>query len=156
MSLTDSPKFEDELDNSPPVQPPSSTGGSDEQPPSASRRRRTRVVIGVLAGLVLITGLMLVLQRGSTPEVRVGSASIRGQVVDSQGKGVANAVVFVEGMSVSVTTGENGTFSISGVPGGQLVIVVGVTPEAPHFVTVSVGASDSKDVGQIVYESGIK
>ena len=59
-------------------------------------------------------------------------------------------------MSVSVTTDENGAFSIHGAPNGQLVIVVGVTPEAPHFVTISVGENDTKDVGQIVYQAGTR
>ena len=94
MSLTNSPKFEDELDNSPPEQHPMSEGDSvDEQPPSAPRRRWTRVVIVVLAVLVLISGSLLVLGRGKAPQVRVGSATIRGQVVNAQGKGIANAIV---------------------------------------------------------------
>ena len=154
MSLTNSPKFEDEFNAQPPDNPPPSGGEPDQQPPSAPQRW-TRILIGVLAALLLISGLLLVVGgRGGTSEVSSGSATIQGHVVNSRGSAVTNAIVFVEGMASSVTTDGNGSFSIRGAPSGQVVIVVGVTPEAPHFVNIAVAANGIADVGQIVYQPG--
>ena len=153
MSLTNSPKFEDDLDSAPPEQPPPSGGESDQERPPSASKRWTRVVMIVLAALVLLSGLLLVLGRGNTPEVKAGSATIRGHVVNAQGRGVSNAIVYLEGMQTSAITDQSGAFTISGAPGGIQVIVVGVTPEAPHFVNVSVEPNATKDVGQIVYQA---
>jgi CarboxypepD_reg-like domain len=152
MSLTNSPKFEDDLDSAPPEQPPSG-GESNQEPPPSAPKRWTRLVMIVLAALVLLSGLLLVLGRGSTPETKTGSATIRGQVVNAQGGGVSNAIVYLEGMQTSVITDQSGAFTISGAPDGPQVIVVGITPEAPHFVNVSVQPNATKDVGQIVYQA---
>jgi len=154
MSLTNSPKFEDEFENAP-LDPSAPSGGEPDQPPPTRSKRRTRILIGVLAALVLVSGLLLVANRRANPaSVNAGSATIHGQVVNPQGAAVSNASVYVEGMESSVTTDASGAFSISGAPGGQVVIVVGVTPESPQFVTVNVGANDTNDVGQIVYQVG--
>lgn len=151
MSLTNSPKFEDEFNNAPLEQPTSHDGGSNEEPPSPSRRRAP-VVIAVLVMLILASGLLLVNRGGSSTPT--GTSTIRGQVVDAQGAGVTNARVYVEGMTSLVTTDASGSFTITNAPAGQVWIVVGVTPEAPKFVSVAVAADATKDVGQIVYEAG--
>ena len=154
MSLTNSPKFEDEFNNALSDQSTPS-GGEPNQPPPSRSKRWTRVLIGVLVALVLVSGLLLVANRRANPVgVDAGSATIHGQVVNSEGAAVSNASVYVEGMGSSVTTDASGVFSISGAPNGQIVIVVGVTPESPQFVTVNVGANDTNDVGQIVYQVG--
>lgn len=150
MSLTNSPQFEDGFEETFPEQLVTD-GGSLEPQPSPPRRWTRALIVG-LTLLIMIGGLLLVLRQGSPPVARVGSAAIHGQIVNLQGTGVPDAVVFVEGMNSSVTTGEGGVFSITGAPDGILVIVVGVTPEAPQFATFSVGVNTTNDLGQIVYQ----
>src|SRR5262245_50479534 len=137
MSLTNSPKFDDEFEDAPLEKPPSAPGEPSDKPPlPPSSRHWTHIVIAVLAVLVVVTAALLALGGGGSPQTtKAGSATIRGQVVNAQGQGVVDAIVYVEGMQAEVTTDQNGGFSISSVPDGPQMIVVGVTPEAPRFVS---------------------
>ena len=138
MTMTDSPKLEYHESGKPP----------EEKPPVDSRQV-TRMAIVVLGVAVLLSGLVLVLSRSGALE-RTGSATINGMIVDSAGAPVTDAVVYVEGMTVNAFTDSSGSFSISDAPSGQIILVVGVTPEPPRFYDYSVEAQATTDVGQIL------
>jgi Carboxypeptidase regulatory-like domain len=151
MSLTDSPSFGDGSENVPlEEQPPSNQTPEPKLP--VGRNRWTRIVIAVLFLAVLVTGLVFMLERTATSGIQVGSVTVIGQVVDSNGNPIPNAQVYVEGMDYAVTTDQSGNFAINGAPDGQVVVVVGVTPQPPHFEVVNAQENDTKDLGQIVVQ----
>ena len=151
MSLTDSPSFEDGSENAPLEEHLPSEPTPEGKPPFGSITR-TRVIIAILFVAVVVTGLIFILEQTATSKTQVGTVIVKGQVVDSKGKPIPNAQVYVEGMGFAVTTDPSGDFSISGVPDGQVVVVMGVTPAPPHFEIVMAQANDTKDLGQIILQ----
>ena len=153
MSLSESPKFDQEAENASledkrPAEP------TPESKPPSGRPHWTRIAIAALALAIIIMGALYVVGHtgGGTSETRTGSVTIHGLVVDPQGLPIPNAVVYVEGMEVEVSTDARGSFTIEKAPAGKLIVVVGVTPEAPQFLVVTVGADNFSDVGRIVYQ----
>ena len=152
MPLSDSPRFDaDEMDaplGAGPLPEP-----APEAKPPTKRPRWTRILIGVLVIAIVFSGALFVLMRTRpVTETRAGSSTIQGIVVDTQGDPIPDAQVYVEGMESEVRTDARGAFAINNAPSGQVMVVVGVTPEPPFFLSVNVGTGDTNDVGEIAYQ----
>ena len=143
MGLIDSPQFDDRgqiIEEMP------------EHEPDRRRRRFRLTIAGLLALNVLLVLSLLI--SDAQPIVRMtGAATIRGQVVDEQGRPLAEAHVYVEGMAFSVVTDADGQFVIEQVPVDDVVLVVGVTPQPPQFIDIVVRVQGEQNIGQVVYRA---
>jgi hypothetical protein len=108
-------------------------------------------LIVFLTVAVVVAGLLLVMSR-QDEGADSGSAIIKGKLVDETGVAIPNAVVYIEGMISNTTSDEQGEFSIANAPAGQQYLVVGVTPEPPEFIALTLISHETRDLGSIVLE----
>ncbi|GLB52605.1 TonB-dependent receptor [Neptunitalea chrysea] len=84
------------------------------------------------------------------------SGVLTGTVVDSQGKEPLPSVsVTVEGTTLSVSTNENGTFTINDVPTGEVVLVISTEGFLVNTLTIKM-PEQGLDLGMVFLEKDLK
>ena len=94
------------------------------------------------------------------PQPAAGTATVQGQIVgaDNPGTPIANAVITVEGLARSVTSGADGRFAIANLPAGDWLISV-ITPQSEEYGTssarVTLGEDETATVSMAVLPLGL-
>ncbi|MBM3150982.1 MAG: carboxypeptidase regulatory-like domain-containing protein [Chloroflexi bacterium] len=135
MSLTDSPTLKEFED------------GIPEPPPSPTPRRK--LFRWALAGLAVVTGLLLVAQfsRSDLAMGLAGRGGLTGVIIDENGNALA-ARVYVFGIDRPVDADADGSFVYSDVPAGLRSLVVAYNGTAQEY-PVEVTAGRVVDVGEV-------
>jgi hypothetical protein len=118
-------------------------------PDRPDRRNVFRMIIAVLVVILLV---LLGVNFLDSPAARVlsGRGSVQGQVVDEHGQ-PASARVIIFGADLSTTTGQDGTFTLSGVPAGSQTLVVAYHISAVE-IPITVVPGQDINVGQVQFK----
>lgn len=103
--------------------------------------------------LAIVENHITMVERPTTVEVE--SAMIFGQVTDTAGNVLSNAIVRVVGTPRAVETDEKGSYVIAGIPPGTYTIGAGCTGYMPDTHQVTVGSGEQVEVNFVLTEIGI-
>lgn len=117
-------------------------------------RRPRRIVWGIIVSLaVLALGFgIFTLARNGTLALLTGTGSVTGVVFDDTGNPV-EADIFIFDTKLSARSDGNGVFSLSGIPAGERVVVVGYRGIAREYPAVIVSGGVI-DLGELHFQPG--
>jgi hypothetical protein len=120
---------------------------------NAESRARWPLMVMAVLGLLIITNVIVLLTRSDTPaqSTLTGNATVFGKLVQPDGSPIAQAIVHVNGLVEYTFTRDDGTFTVMGVPEGEVELIIGVTPDPPYSVVVTASEGDVVSLSEIVY-----
>lgn len=118
-------------------------------------RIRSRAFLLASAAVALQLPIAAQAQTAARPAQAAETGSVRGRVLNAAtGKYLSNAEVRVEGTDIVTTTDDDGSFRITGVPAGEVTVVVHYAGLQDTSASVAAGRTSAIDIAMEPLSSG--
>jgi hypothetical protein len=114
------------------------------------RLKQVRVLILILAGIVLVLGLVNLAKSDLTASLR-GTGTLQGVVLNDHGQPFTGNI-FIETTSLKTSTNPDGSFLLKNIPAGKQLVVVADAAAGSEF-SVTIISGETTNMGTVLFQS---